>query len=115
MRSINKVVILFYPLRERPVNPLSIFPEDLGAFRTVSFIPSSPVFLNKAGGLTKHDLFKHIPGLQDFVERGFHNKVIVSFSLDITVMIENGGYSCSVIPEMLARHLADTSLRGRYS
>ena len=115
MHLLLSVEIIYHPRRDKsiPVNPLSIFPEDMGLFRKVSFTPAPAVLLKKVEGLTKDDLFDQVPGLRDFVERGFNNKVIVSFNPVISVSIQNVSGRSSSLDDCIQRHLADTSLRPR--
>jgi hypothetical protein len=111
MKILNKVSILFYPERNRPVNPLMVYPEDLGAFKSVDYVPAAIIHLPNFASMNKQELFNCVPGLQDFVERAFHGKVIVSFGLDVTVIIENG----RDLPAGIKRHLADTDMRRWYN
>ena len=111
MHLLLRVDILYHPLRPRDVNPLLIRPEDMGCYRTVSYHPTGVVKLEKVDGLTKEDLFAACPGLADFADRGFSDKVIVSFNPVISVSVQNASGRSSSLADCIQRHLADTSLK----
>lgn len=113
MHLLLSVEIIYHPRRDKsiPVNPLSIYPEDMGVFRKVSFTPTPAVLLKKVDGLTKEDLFAACPGLADFADRGFSDKVIVSFNPVISVSVQNVSDDSSSLSDCIQRHLADTSLK----